>query len=109
MAEPNTKYVGNFTNLLLESEELHHLTTVVDLASRRLVGRANAAHMCTEIVTDALAAAAERSRGSLAGAVMHTGHGAHGGFNCAGRRLGARSQSARHHLFKGDDEHSSWR
>ncbi|WP_158715929.1 DDE-type integrase/transposase/recombinase [Streptomyces sp. NRRL B-24720] len=114
VTEPNTMYVGDFTDLPLENGKLHHPATVVDLASRRLVGPAIAAHMCTELVTDALAAAAaaaaaERSRGSLAGAVMHTGHGAHGGFSCAGGRLGARSQSARHHLFKGDDEHSSWR
>jgi transposase InsO family protein len=101
-------YVGDFTDLPLENGKLHHPATVVDLASRRLVAPAIAAHMCTDLVTDALAAA-ERSRGSLAGAVIHTGRGAHGGFNCAGRRLGARSQSARHHLFEGDDEHSSWR
>jgi transposase InsO family protein len=108
VTEPNTMYVGDFTDLPLENGKLHHPATVVDLASRRLVDPAIAAHMCTDLVTDALAAA-ERSRGSLAGAVIHTGRGAHGGFNCAGRRLGARSQSARHHLFEGDDEHSSWR
>ncbi|MFC7266744.1 hypothetical protein [Streptomyces lutosisoli] len=37
-------------------------------------------HMHTELVTDALAAA-ERCRGNLAGAVIHTDHGAQGGFN----------------------------
>ncbi|GGZ25270.1 hypothetical protein GCM10010300_80900 [Streptomyces olivaceoviridis] len=51
------------------------LATVIDLASRRLTGWAIADHMRTGLVTDALAAA-ERTRGSLAGAVMHTDHGA---------------------------------
>ncbi|MDF6040993.1 hypothetical protein LRD69_02205 [Streptomyces sp. JH14] len=35
VTEPHTKYVGDFTCLPLE----HYLATVVDLASRRLVGR----------------------------------------------------------------------
>ncbi len=48
---------------------------MIDLASRRLAGWAIADHMRTGLVTDALAAA-ERTRGSLAGAVMHTDHGA---------------------------------
>ncbi len=38
--------------------------------------------MRTDLVIDALAAA-ERTRGSLAGSVMHTDHGAQGGFNRA--------------------------
>ncbi|MFF7975743.1 IS3 family transposase [Streptomyces sp. NPDC007905] len=48
---------------------------VIDLASRPLAGWAIADHMRTDLETDALAAA-ERTRGSLAGAVMHTDHGA---------------------------------
>ncbi|MEW2426289.1 IS3 family transposase [Streptomyces nigra] len=44
------------------------------LASRRLTGWAIADHMRTELVTDALAAA-ERNRGTLDGAIMHTDHG----------------------------------
>ncbi len=51
------------------------MATVIDLASRRLAGWAIADHMRTDLVTDALAAA-ERTRGSLAGAVLHTDHGA---------------------------------
>ncbi|MFE7015749.1 hypothetical protein ACFVAQ_35525 [Streptomyces sp. NPDC057651] len=47
----------------------------MDLASRRLAGWAIADHMRTDLVTEALAAA-ERTRGSLAGAVLHTDHGA---------------------------------
>ncbi|CAL9328845.1 Putative transposase InsK for insertion sequence element IS150 [Streptomyces sp. enrichment culture] len=49
--------------------------TVIDLASRRLAGWAIADHMRADLVTDALAAA-EQTRGSLSGAVLHTDHGA---------------------------------
>ncbi|MFF4863907.1 IS3 family transposase [Streptomyces sp. NPDC001231] len=74
-SEPNTKYVGDITYLPVESGKFLYLATVIDLASRRLAGWAIADHMRTELVTDALAAA-ERCRGSLAGAVIHTDHGA---------------------------------
>ncbi|MFE3330001.1 IS3 family transposase [Streptomyces sp. NPDC059176] len=74
-SEPNTKYVGDITYLPLDSGKFLYLATVLDLASRRLAGWAIADHMRTDLVIDALAAA-ERTRGSLAGAVMHTDHGA---------------------------------
>ncbi|MEV0981938.1 IS3 family transposase, partial [Streptomyces sp. NPDC049915] len=66
---------GDITYLPLEGGKFLYLATVIDLASRRLAGWAIADHMRTDLVTDALAAA-ERTRGSLAGAVMHTDHGA---------------------------------
>ncbi|WP_372516515.1 IS3 family transposase [Streptomyces noursei] len=74
-SEPNTKYVGDITYLPLDGGKFLYLATVIDLASRRLAGWAIADHMRTDLVTDALAAA-EHTRGSLAGAVMHTDHGA---------------------------------
>lgn len=74
-AEPNTKYVGDITYLPLDGGKFLYLATVIDLASRRLAGWAIADHMRTDLVVDALAAA-ERCRGSLAGAVIHTDHGA---------------------------------
>lgn len=46
----------------------------IDFASRRLAGWAIAGHMRTDLVTEALAAA-ERTRGSLAGAIMHSSSG----------------------------------
>ncbi|CAM5570737.1 IS3 family transposase ISTesp3 [Streptomyces alboniger] len=70
----NTKYVGDITYLPLTGGKFLYLATVIDLASRRLAGWAIAGHMRAELVIDALAAA-ERCRGSLAGAVMHTDHG----------------------------------
>ncbi|WP_079142019.1 IS3 family transposase [Streptomyces noursei] len=74
-SEPNTKYVGDITYLPLDGGKFLYLATVIDLALRRLVGWAIADRMRTDLVTDALAAA-EHTRGSLAGAVMHTDHGA---------------------------------
>ncbi|GAA0906084.1 hypothetical protein Vau01_095220 [Virgisporangium aurantiacum] len=44
---------------------------MIDLHSRRLAGWAIADHMRTELVHDALSAA-QRTRGSLHGALMHT-------------------------------------
>ncbi|MFD3729076.1 IS3 family transposase [Streptomyces sp. NPDC058671] len=70
----NTKYVGDSTYLPVSGARPLYLATVIDLASRRLAGWAIADHMRTELVVDALAAA-ERTRGSLGGAVMHTDHG----------------------------------
>jgi transposase InsO family protein len=70
----NTKYVGDITYLPLTGGKFLYLATVIDLASRRLAGWAIAGHMRAGLVIDALAAA-ERCRGSLAGAVMHTDHG----------------------------------
>ncbi|MFB7191877.1 IS3 family transposase, partial [Streptomyces sp. NPDC056230] len=73
--EVNTKYVGDITYLSVGGGKFCYLATVIDLCSRRLAGWAIADHMRSELVTDALAAAI-RTRGSLAGAVMHTDHGA---------------------------------
>ena len=47
---------------------------MIDLFSRRVIGWSVAAHMRTELVQDALQAAAA-TRGSLAGAIFHSDHG----------------------------------
>jgi transposase InsO family protein len=70
----NRRYVGDITYLPVGERGFLYLATVLDLYSRRLVGYAIAEHMRTELVLDALVAA-ERTRGSLAGAVLHTDHG----------------------------------
>jgi transposase InsO family protein len=90
--EPNTKYVGDITYLPVDGGKFLYPATVIDLASRRLAGWAIADHMRTEPVTDALATA-ERTRGSLTGAIMHTDHGAQytsRAFADACRRAGVR-------------------
>ncbi|WP_443069127.1 IS3 family transposase [Streptomyces sp. NBC_01278] len=73
-AAVNTKYVGDITYLPVSGSKHLYLATVIDLCSRRLAGWAIADHMRTELVIDALTVA-ERTRGSLAGAIMHTDHG----------------------------------
>lgn len=76
--EPNTRYVGDITYLRVDDrrgeQKFLYLATVMDLASRRLAGWAVADHMRTELVIDALKAA-ERTRGTLTGAIFHSDHG----------------------------------
>jgi transposase InsO family protein len=71
----NQRYVGDITYLPVGERGFLYLATVIDLHSRRLAGWAIADHMRTELVIDALAAA-ERTRGSLDGAIFHSDHGA---------------------------------
>ena len=71
----NQRYVGDITYLPVGERGFLYLATVIDLHSRRLAGWAIADHMHTDLVVDALTAA-QRTRGSLDGAIMHTDHGA---------------------------------
>ena len=71
---PNTRYVGDITYLPCGDNEFLYLATVIDCFSRRLVGWSIAEHMRTELVENALEAAA-RTRGGLAGAVFHADRG----------------------------------
>ncbi|GAA0970274.1 hypothetical protein ENKNEFLB_01650 [Nocardioides aquaticus] len=71
---PNLRYVGDITYLPLADGTNLYLATVIDCYSRRLAGWAVADHMRTELVDDALKAAAA-TRGSLAGATFHSDHG----------------------------------
>jgi transposase InsO family protein len=72
---PNVKYVGDITYLPCADGTNLYLATVIDCFSRRVVGWSIADHMRTELVADALLAAAA-TRGSLAGAIFHGDHGA---------------------------------
>jgi transposase InsO family protein len=74
-AAVNQRYVGDITYLPVGERGFLYLATVIDLHSRRLAGWAIADHMRTDLVIDALNAAA-RTRGSLAGAIFHSDHGA---------------------------------
>lgn len=71
----NQRYVGDITYLPVGEQEFLYLATVIDLHSRRLTGWAIADHMRTDLVIDALTAA-QRTRGSLDGAVFHSDHAA---------------------------------
>ena len=85
-AASNWRYVGDITYLPVGDRGFLYLATVIDLHSRRLVGWAIADHMRTELVLDAFTAA-QRTRGSLAGAIMHTDHGGQGEFNRSSQHL----------------------
>lgn len=74
-AAPNHRYVGDITYLPIATGANLYLATVIDCYSRKLVGWSIADHMRTELVEDALKAAAGL-RGSLAGAIFHSDHGA---------------------------------
>lgn len=95
---PNTRYVGDITYLPVSGGRFLYLATVVDLYSRRLAGWSIADHMRTELVVDALQAAAHTRGGRLDGAVFHTDNGAQycsREFARACRRLGVtRSRGA---------------
>jgi transposase InsO family protein len=71
----NQRYVGDITYLPVGERGFLYLATVIDLHSRRLAGYAIAEHMRTDLVIDALHAA-QRTRGSLTGAIFHADHGA---------------------------------
>jgi transposase InsO family protein len=73
--EPNRKYVGDITYLPLADGTNLYLATVIDCCSRRLAGWALADHMRTDLIQDALRDALA-TRGSLAGAIFHSDHGA---------------------------------
>ena len=69
----NVKYVGDITYLPLATGTNLYLATVIDCYSRQVAGCAIADHIRTELVVDALKAAADL-RGTLAGAVFHSDH-----------------------------------
>jgi transposase InsO family protein len=72
---PNQRYVGDITYLPLADGSNLYLATVIDCFSRRLAGWAIADHMRTDLVAAALTVARD-TRGSLAGAIFHSDHGA---------------------------------
>jgi transposase InsO family protein len=71
----NQRYVGDITYLPVGDRGFLYLATVIDLHSRRLAGWAIADHLRADLVIDALHAA-QRTRGSLHGAIFHSDHGA---------------------------------
>ncbi|MFG2007440.1 IS3 family transposase [Spirillospora sp. NPDC048911] len=96
--QPNHNYVGDITYLPIGGGKFLYLATVLDLGSRRLAGWSIADHMRTELVVDALQAAARTRGGHLDGAIFHSDNGAQycsTEFEEACRRLGVtRSRGA---------------
>nr|WP_115329583.1 IS3 family transposase [Tsukamurella paurometabola] len=71
---PGRRYVGDITYLPIADGSNLYLASVIDLGSRKLAGWSMATHMRTELVENALRAA-QRERGTLAGAIFHSDHG----------------------------------
>ncbi len=68
------KYVSDLTYLPLADGTFLYLTSVIDLASRRVAGWTITDHMRAEVVADAFEAA-RGTRGTLAGAIAHSDNG----------------------------------
>ena len=95
--KPGQLYIGDITYLPCGTGEFMYLATVIDVCSRRLVGYSIADHMRTSLVQDAIKDAA-RTRGTLNGAIFHSGHGSvytSSAFQSACRRLGIRQSMGR--------------
>jgi transposase InsO family protein len=81
----NARWCGDITYIGTWEGWLY-LATVIDIASRRIVGYALADHLRTELVSDALAnAVAARNPGP--GVVFHSDRGCQGGFNWSSQHL----------------------
>ncbi|WP_068927501.1 IS3 family transposase [Planobispora rosea] len=87
----NTRWCGDITYLPTEEGWLY-LATVIDIASRRVVGWATADHLRTELVANALEAACRRRRPAQ-GVIFHSDRGCQytsGAFTELAERLGVR-------------------
>lgn len=69
-------HVADITYLPVGDGQFHNLVTVLDLYSKHLVGWSIAGRMRTDLVTEALKAAAGARGGNLRGAIFHSGSGA---------------------------------
>lgn len=74
-AAPDVTWVGDIT-YVATGEGWLYVASVLDLGSRRLLGYSMAAHMRTELVTDALDMAATARAGATAGIIFHGDRGA---------------------------------
>ena len=74
VGDPGRRYVGDITYLPIADGTNLYLASCIDLGSRKLAGWQVADHMRTELVEEALKAAAA-TRGSLKGAIFHSDHG----------------------------------
>ncbi|OUC97776.1 IS3 family transposase [Streptosporangium minutum] len=75
----DTRRCGDITHLPTQEGRLY-LATVIDIASRRVVGGATAGHLRTEPVAEALRSACHQRRPTQ-GLIFHSDRGSEGGFN----------------------------
>ena len=94
-AAPGQRLVGDITYIPTWEGWLF-LATVIDIASRRVVGYAMAGHLRTELIADALGNAVA-ARDPAQGVVFHSDRGCEGGFDRSSQHLdqgGARWDAA---------------
>jgi len=84
-AHINTRWCGDITYLHTAEGRLF-LATVLDVASRRVVGFALADHLRTELAANALANAVA-ARNPEADVIFHSDRGCQGGFNWSSQHL----------------------
>ena len=84
-AKINTRWCGDITYIPTWEGWLY-LATVIDIASRRVVGFAMADHMRTELVSDALTNALA-ARDPAPGVIFHSDRGSTGGLNRSSQHL----------------------
>jgi transposase InsO family protein len=96
-SKTDTRWCGDITYIATWEGWLY-LATVIDIASRRVVGYALADHLRTELIADALSnAVAVRDPGP--GVIFHPDRGWRGGFNRPSQHcLSDRSQDTRRAL-----------
>jgi transposase InsO family protein len=83
----NRKWFGDGT-LIATGEGRLHLVSVLDVASRRVLGFALGERHTAELAYGALAMAIAVRGGQVPGVVLHTDGGAEGGFNWSSQHLG---------------------
>ena len=85
---PNTRWVGDLTEIPTASEKLY-LATVIDLYSRRLLGAATGMHPDADLACQAIkmAVAARGGAEHIRGVIFHTDRGSTGGFQWSSQHL----------------------
>jgi putative transposase len=82
----NTKWYGDGTEIPADEGKLH-LASVLDMASRRVVGFALGEHHDAQLAYGALMMAVTVRGGQVPGLVFHTDQGSEGGFNWSSQHL----------------------
>ncbi len=94
----NRKWYGDGTEIPTGEGKLY-LASVMDMASRRVLGHALGEHHDAALAYGALAMAVAVRGGQVPGVIMHTDQGSEGGFNRSSQHcLSDRSQGTRREL-----------
>ena len=85
-AKVNQKWFGDGTEIRTAEGKLY-LASVLDVASRRILGFALSGHHDAQLAYGALAMAAAVRGGQVTGVILHTDQGSEGGFNRSSQHL----------------------